>query len=58
MDIFKPKAPAMPEPAKAPTIDEAARSQDMADAKRRRKGRQSTILVADPVTPKQSVLGG
>lgn len=57
------KSPKLPEPQAAPpTIDEAARGQDRSDQLRRRRGRASTILVADAVTPgaprPATILGG
>lgn len=59
MDLFKPKVKTV-EPTPVPTIDEAARSQEMSDAKRKRRGRMSTILVPDAgvAMPAKTVLGG
>lgn len=59
MDIFKPKVPVPETQAKPATIDEAARSQDIADQKRRRRGRASTIMVPDAAPPAAAtILGG
>ena len=46
--LFGGKKPQLPEaPLPPPTINEAARAQDVSDAARRRRGRASTILVPD-----------
>ena len=59
MDLFKPKVKSI-DPTPVPTVDDAARSQEMSDAKRKRRGRQSTILVPDAqgARPAATILGG
>lgn len=63
--LFKPKVNIPDAPAAPPTVDEAARAQDYGDRIRRRRGRQSTILVPDQagkgaaqMPPPSTVLGG
>lgn len=62
MNLFRPKVQT-PDPLPTPpTIDEAATARDRADAIKRRKGRQSTIMVPDVAPAKApgpaTVLGG
>jgi hypothetical protein len=45
MQLFRPKMPAIPEPAKAPTVDDAAQAEADIMRLRKRRGLASTFLV-------------
>ena len=58
MQLFSPKAPRIPEPPKAPTVDTAAQAENDIMRLRKRRGLASTFLTQPAASSAASALMG